>query len=118
MAWFVLMLVAAQDAGLEAAMTRYREATRVEARCSAPGGEEVVVCARRDADRWRVPFVMSAPGDPRHEAVPDERARLIRTSNPCQDMSAFLVRCGMVGVSVTTTGSGEVRVETERALAP
>ena len=76
-----------------------------------------MVCARRTADRYRVPLVEHIPGDPRHEGVPEERARYVHTNTPCEDRGPFLIGCGKVGVSMTT-GAGGTRVWTERELAP
>ena len=79
---------------------------------------DITICGRRAADRFRVPLVVTDPGDRRNEAVPVERERLLHRTNPVQDLSTFLVGGGMAGVSTTVGGSGEVRVVGQRKLAP
>jgi hypothetical protein len=72
-----------------------------------------MVCGRRQADRYRVPFVGSDPRD----AVPTERARLLESKQPtCGQIGAFFNNCGHVGVSATFGGGG-VTLKT-RKLAP
>lgn len=77
---------------------------------------DVTVCGRRNADRFRVPFVVHEPGDPRHETVPAERERLLARSNPVKDLSPFLVGGGMTGMKWRSTGA--VTGATDRPLAP
>lgn len=76
---------------------------------------EIVVCSRRDADKYRVPLVTSYSG-------PDtDQGRLDRVFDgadghlPC-GQGAFTVRCGSVGVGVTVSARG-VRTS-RRELAP
>jgi hypothetical protein len=92
------------------ALRTYLAMTQVEPRCSAPhAGNEIVVCGRRRADRWRVPFVGYEPGDPRNERVSGERNRLASEPRPPCGTVAFLANssCGMVGVSASVgTGPG------------
>lgn len=90
------------------ALTVYRERTAVAVRCTRPAGEQIVVCGRRAADKWRVPFVGFAPGDPDTPDVMGERERWQHKTTPCENLSVYLVGCGMVGVSVSTRldGSG------------
>ncbi len=92
----------------ERALKVYGEKTAVAVRCTRPAGEQIVVCGRRAADKWRVPFVGFAPGDPDTPDVMGERERWQNKTTPCQNLSVFLVGCGMAGVSVTTRldGSG------------
>ena len=83
---------------------KYLAMTRVEPRCSAPkAGNEIIVCGRRRADRWRVPFVGYEAGDPRNEAVSGERNRLASEPRPPCGTTAFFSTsaCGMVGVSAS-----------------
>jgi hypothetical protein len=91
-------------------MGKYQAMTRVEPRCSAPkAGNEIIVCGRRRADRWRVPFILKEAGDPSIQNVSAERNGLIPTTTPCQDNSVFLIGCGRVGVSASigfATGQG------------
>ena len=84
-------------------MGNYQAMTRVEPRCSAPrAGNEIVVCGRRRADRWRVPYLLKDAGDPSIQNVSAERNGLIATTTPCQDNSVFLVGCGKgVGLSAS-----------------
>lgn len=111
-----MMLLAAQDADLAAAVSKAREMTRADRPCRADAdSDEIVVCARRDADRYRVPFVLSA--NPAN-SVPAQTAELLeeRGRLPC-GQGAFTAQCGgMVGVSVTVGANGVRYVR--RELAP
>ncbi len=62
------LLAGAQDTGwVESAMSSYRARTRAEVPCAAPGEDaEIVVCARREADEYRVPLVTAR--SPRNSA--------------------------------------------------
>ena len=92
------------------AMSRYQEMTRGNPDCRhTQAGDEIVVCGRRDADRYRVPLVTPEAGDPRIETVSAERERYQHQTTPCQDHGAFLVGCGMVGLSVGISSSGRVQ---------
>lgn len=105
----LLAMVAAPASAQErATMGNYQAMTRVEPRCSAPrAGNEIVVCGRRRADRWRVPYILKEAGDPTIQNVSAERNGLIATTTPCQDNSVFLVGCGKgVGISVSTAIGG------------
>ena len=105
----LLAMVAAPASAQErATMGNYQAMTRVEPRCSAPrAGNEIVVCGRRRADRWRMPYILKEAGDPTIQNVSAERNGLIATTTPCQDNSVFLVGCGKgVGVSVNTAIGG------------
>ncbi len=95
----------------------YREQTSVEPRCRAAQGDEIMVCGRREADRYRVPLVPPpTPGDPKARGVHEERSRLIATETSCQQRGPYVYGCGKVGFTVTTKiGSGPVKV---RPLAP
>jgi hypothetical protein len=96
------MLATPVSAQERAAMGKYQAMTRVEPRCSAPkAGNEIIVCGRRRADRWRVPFILKEPGDRSIQNVSAERNGLIATTTPCQDNSVFLIGCGSVGISAT-----------------
>jgi hypothetical protein len=108
----LLLLQAAPDD----AMARYREKTAVVPRCAAAGEpDEVTVCGRRAADRYRVPLIERDADDPKNEGVPMERERMLARTSNCQEKSVFLVGCGKVGVSVGTAG---VSLAGERPLAP
>ena len=107
----LLLQVTASDA-----MTRYREKTVAGPRCAVardPG--EVMVCGRRDADRYRVPLVEKDPADPKNEGVPMERERMLARTSNCEEKSLFLVGCGKVGATVGTRG---FYLAGERPLAP
>ncbi len=95
------------------------ERTRADAPCrSGADGDEVVICARRDADLYRVPLnVAPAPGDPRAIDAFGERARLLRVPQlPC-GVGAFLSQCGSVGVTVSSA-NGFRPTGGPRPLAP
>lgn len=100
----------------EAMMARYLELTRADAHCARPNGGEIVVCARRTADRYRVPLVQYDAGDPRHEAVMAERTRLLNNKTACQERGPFLIGCGMVGVGFSTRSG--LALGGQRPLAP
>lgn len=114
MLWLMMAMQAAPD--LDAGMARYRTATSgaVDCRAAAPG--EIVICGRRAADQYRAPLTVIDPNDPKNEGVPAERERLFARTNNCQEMSTFLVGCGMAGVSVSTRSG--VSLIGERPIAP
>jgi hypothetical protein len=89
-------------------ITTYETMTRIEPRCAAPrAGNEIVVCGRRRADRWRVPYLLKEAGDPSIQNVSAERNGLIPTTTPCREHSIFLVGCGKgVGIGVSTAIGG------------
>lgn len=107
----VPLLVAMPAYGTESlpnpnALTRYQALTRGEPDCLRSRAEgELVVCGRREADRYRVPLVEPEAGNPAQESVSAERERLQHQTTPCEDLGPFLVECGMVGVS-TSVGFG------------
>jgi hypothetical protein len=117
MAALVLAGLAAPAAADTNPIDVYLDQTSAEPRCKRAQGDEILVCGRRQADRYRLPFVPApTPGDPKIVDVPAERARLIATETPCEQRGPFLVGCGMVGISLTTKiGSGKVEY---RRLAP
>lgn len=93
----------------EAALSKYKSLTSVEPRCQrAAAGDQITVCANRDADRYRVPFVGYDIGDPRAEGFWGEKERIQHKTSQCQDRGPFLIGCGSVGVSVAVGigGSG------------
>lgn len=97
----------------EAALSTYAEKTRVTVQCSRPVGDTIVVCGRRAADKWRVPFLGLSPGDPRGESVSGERNRLASEPRPTCGVTAFFYTadCGMVGITVGTSfGGSSVRL--------
>jgi hypothetical protein len=114
----LLLLAAAAD---DPALARAQARLAPEQPCSLslnPSDPDVVtVCARRRADRFRVPYLTVTAGEPRHEAVLVERDRLLLRTNPVQELSPFLVGGGMAGATVKA-GAGGVHAETLRPLAP
>lgn len=116
-ALILIALIAAPAFGQSSPLDVYQEKTAAGPRCKiSRSGEDITVCGRRDADRYRVPLVVPTPGDPKLVNVPAERARLVATEAPCQTRGPFLVGCGAVGVSVSTKlGTGKVEY---RPLAP
>lgn len=105
---------------LQAVMDHYREQTRATIACGRSGPDDIsdniVICGRRLADRYRVPLNSVNTDDPRNQGVPAERARLIERPNNCQEMSTFLVGCGKVGVGVSSARG--VVLGGERPIAP
>lgn len=91
------------DTGTLAALDMHKKLTSVEPRCRQAAGDEIVVCGRRDADRYRVPLIEREAGDPRGETLMGQRERIQHKTNPCQQRGPYLVGCGMVGVTVSTT---------------
>jgi hypothetical protein len=101
----------------EQIIAKYTRLTSAEPKCRRnPSGDEIVICGRREADRYRVPLIIPEAGDPGIEGLYAERERLQHITTPCQEHSIFLVGCGMVGVTVgfDLAGSG-IKY---RALAP
>jgi hypothetical protein len=110
----MLLLAGMQDADrVETALANYRESTRTAVRCSTAGDDdEVRICARRKADQWRVPLVLSGSTK---NSVPVRTAALLDEHRPPCGEGAFMVRCGSVGVSVTIDAYGARYVEREKA---
>jgi len=109
------LLLLVQDApAVTAAVAEYRAKTAGDVPCHiTEDDDEIVVCALRDADRYRVPFV-----PPSRQELPDQRvARLVggRTEPDCGE-GAFMAHCGYVGASVSVGGRGVKWVR--RELAP
>ena len=104
----LVLLLLAQATEPDPALARYRELTAAEPRCERSATiTDVTVCGLRDADRFRVTFVLHEKGDPLHEAVMDERKRYLARTDNCQEKNLFLVGCGAFGLSVTTGGGRE-----------
>ena len=88
-------------------LARARTLMAAEQRCVIdPASTDITVCGLRHADRFRVPFVVHDPGDPRHESLAAERIRLLNARTPVQDMGPFQVGGGMAGVSVGVGAAG------------
>lgn len=113
------MLLLVQDASVATVLADYRTQTRAEIPCRAPSDQgEIIVCSRREADRYRVPFV--TPDLSRDS----DAARLNRLiGDPVQQgitkcgEGAFTVKCGKVGVTATIGFDGKVKTQ-QRELAP
>jgi hypothetical protein len=117
---FALLLAAQDDAPREMSpaevMAMHRRLWSANPACKRARDEnEIVVCSRREADKYRLPLVSGYNG-------PDtDQGRLIRLFDgadgrvPC-GQGAFLVRCGYVGVGVSVSARG-VRTS-RRPLAP
>lgn len=119
---FAIQVTGSNDAAIDAAVASYKAKTRASVSC-IQDADEITVCARREADRYRVPLV--ATYDAR-DSVPLRTATLLEDVSvpPCGG-GAFLQNCGKVGVTVTTSfgrgaDSGKVSYSTDkvRELAP
>ena len=113
------ILLFVQDATVNTVLADYRSQTRAEIPCRTPNDQgEIVVCSRREADRYRVPFV--TPNLSRDS----DAARLNRLiGDPAQQgitkcgEGSFTVKCGKVGLSATVGLDGNVKMQ-QRELAP
>ncbi|MCC2977458.1 hypothetical protein LK533_12325 [Sphingomonas sp. PL-96] len=114
----LLLVVMAQQANVDAALARYREATRAEYRCEPTADtNEVVVCALRDADHYRVPILEPTPGDPKIVDAIAERERLVKVIPITCGLSTSFEGCGMFGATATVSSRG-VGVSRPRPIAP
>jgi hypothetical protein len=114
LALLLSLAVPVEDA---AALLARSQAMLVGERCVInPDATDITVCGRRNADRFRVPFVVHDEGDPRYEAVIVERDRLLNRTNPVKELSPFLVGGGMSGVTMSTKSG--LTGTTHRSLAP
>ena len=112
-------IAAAEQPNLAKHLATYWTATSVEPHCNQAAGNEIMVCGRRAADRYRVPFIVYEKGDPRAEGFWGERERIQHQTTPCQNLSIFLVGCGAVGVSAKVGfGAGGLTTPRLRPLAP
>lgn len=106
----LVVFLLAQTADADA-LARYRRLTAAEPRCErSADATDVTVCGLRDADRFRVAFVLHEKGDPRHEPAMAERKRYLARTDNCQEKSLFLIGCGSFGLSATV-GGGRSGVE-------
>jgi hypothetical protein len=113
----ILLLAAPQDHDASEAMANYKVLTAADVPCKRPADDtEIVVCARRDADKYRVPLVIRGSA---RDSVPLRTADLTKDYSrlPC-GQGAFIAQCGPgFGVGVTIGFDGKAHVE-ERQLAP
>ena len=114
----LLLAAAAVTVSPDDLADRYRAMTAAEHRCVIDRDETTVtVCGLRDADRFRVPFVVGpARGSREDQNVPLERETLLYRRTPVQDMGPFLVGGGFAGVTVGTRQG--LRPGQPRPLAP
>ncbi|MGC6399791.1 hypothetical protein ACNI3Q_04315 [Sphingomonas sp. FW199] len=115
--WFQTPAPSVPHADAEAIMALHQQRTSARVACTTTAdADETVVCARRGADRDRVPLVVYDMNDPRRPDALGERERLIAQRSPCQEMGPYLVGCGHIGVTLSSrTGLSGSR---QRPLAP
>lgn len=113
------MALMAQQSAVTTVLADYRSRTQAEIPCRTSSDQsEIIVCSRREADRYRVPFVPPnlgrdsdaarlnrLIGDPAHQGI-----------TPCGE-GAFTVKCGKVGLTATIGFDGKVQLQ-QRELAP
>ncbi|RDE07038.1 hypothetical protein [Sphingomonas aracearum] len=110
-----ILLLQAVATGNVPADLRAKTSAAIPCRTTTDKGE-VVVCALRTADRYRLTFVQHEDGDPKHEAAFAERERLLARTTNCQEKRVLAYECGMAGVSAKATfGSSGTEL---RTLAP
>lgn len=113
----VMMLQGATPVDAAAIINVYQQKTSARIPCRhTSDGDEIVVCARRDADRYRVPLVADAalPYD-----APANRVVALKEPTQCDRRSPFLVGCGAAGVTVSTSfGPGKGSGTHVRSFAP
>jgi hypothetical protein len=95
-------------------IARYEAMTQVVVhRCTRPSGSnEILVCGRRAADKWRVPLIQYDAGDPRAETVSSERNRLASAPKLKCGIGAILANCGKAGVGFSTDGHSAPKFRT------
>ena len=116
MLFFALLLFAQDHAQSPAeVLEMHRQTWSANPECKRARDEnEIVVCSRRAADRYRVPLVVQGSS----ENSDDRLDRFFAANDghaPCGE-GAFMVRCGSVGVSVRANARGVHFVR--RDLAP
>jgi hypothetical protein len=116
----MLLFAGGQDVNrVEAVLKEYHELTRAETPCRDRARDEIVVCARRDAERYRLPL----PSVPSPRGAELRTARLLDPHAPACGMGAFTVGCGKVGAGMTVSfgsgaGSGSTHFETDHQKEP
>lgn len=109
-----LLVIGEATDGAAPLIDRIRALTAPRAGCAdRPQPGEVVVCARRRADRYRLPLVAGQAGT-RADPTPAQRLAAIRPESNCETMSVFLVGCGSVGAGIGIDGDGKRRVLSAR----
>lgn len=115
MSVLIVLALALQAGGDDAAMQAYRDKTRAIIPCKTTGDpDEVTICALREADKkYRVPFVTTSAKD----NVPYQTERVLEdTMFQCGVTGPFLTQCGgMVGVTVGVGFDGKVMRKREPA---
>ena len=111
MTMWLTLLALVQDGGTTSAMiARTRGLTQVVQPCRTDAeADEILVCAARRADRFRVPLTTPpVEGDPKAVDALGERERLLAVPQPACGTAAFLQRCGFVGVTASTRKGGSI----------
>jgi len=116
----LVLIIAGQSASVETAVAHYQAITAAGPHCGTPDNStDIIVCSRRNADRYRLPLIEPSSGDPKIQDVPGERERLFARTSNCQEKSLFLVGCGSVGVGAKVGfGPGGLYGARLRPLAP
>jgi len=127
MPMLVLLLMLAEDPATlaDTLIAQARARLAIERPCPVDhNATDVTVCGRRNADRFRVPLMMTKePGPTLLNNASGEREALLHRTNPVQELSPFLVGGGFAGASVGTkfgpgSDSGKASVAGARPLAP
>lgn len=111
------LLLAAPDTppSADQLIARARAATSIRANCALGSRpDEVVVCARRRADRFRLPL-QSAVAGTRADPTPDQRLAATRL-DPLRECgyTPFVSNCPSLGVGVKVGSDGRSRMFTQR----
>lgn len=108
--------VAPQPATPAEAMEMHRRNWSASPRCTRARDEnEITVCSRREADKYRVPLVTAYAGPDTDQGRLDRLFDGADGHAPCGE-GAFTVRCGFAGVTATVSSRGVRTVR--RELAP
>jgi hypothetical protein len=97
-------------------MAMHRQNWSANPKCERARDEnEITVCSRREADKYRVPLVTNYTGPDTDQGRLDRLFDGADGHAPCGE-GAFTVRCGSVGVTATVSARGVRYVS--RQLAP
>ena len=111
----LLLLSAGQEVDLNREIIAYHQKTRARVECNRDA-DEIVVCARREADDYRAPLVIPNTGERDNLGAFEARQALLRQPNACETkIGNTPYGCGFAGVTMTTNASGTRIVERERA---